>query len=382
MRERASQSRRAQRLLLDAIRAPQALPALPLADWELLVRVARRTRLLGRLEADLRQAGLLEKIPPSASRHLRAARNVIEHRKRLVAWEIDRILWAIKGIDAPLILLKGAAYVVARLPSARGRIFADIDLLLPENFVEEVEERLIARGWMRLLLHPYDDRYYRVWMHEIPPLRHRERGTEIDIHHRLLPRTSCFRSEPGELLAAAVPMEAGSRVHVLAPADMVLHALVHLFLDGDSSDGLRLRDLLDVHDLLCHFGPVPGFWEGLVPRARELGFERLLYYGLRFAQRIFGTPIPVEVMERISDAAPNWLAGKILDRVFTLALLPEHPDYRSQWVAFARQLVYLRAHWLRMPPVMLVRHLAVKAYLRLRGVRKSLDLTRLDLKQQ
>ena len=217
----ADQTRRANRLLLDAINNPKNLPTLSLADWELLIRVARRVRLLGRLEADLSRTGLLEDIPPSAANHLRAARNVIAHRNTLVTWEINRILWALKGTDAPIILLKGAAYVLAGLPPAHGRIFADVDLLTPEERVEEIEEKLVSRGWLKMPIDPYDDRYYRVWMHEIPPLRHRERGTEIDIHHRILPRTSRLKSDPTLLFEAARPLE-GTRLHILAPADMVL----------------------------------------------------------------------------------------------------------------------------------------------------------------
>ena len=146
-------------------------------------------------------------------------------------------------------------------------------------------------------------------MHEIPPLRHRERGTEIDIHHRLLPRTSRLSSDPAPLFAAARPL-GDPRLHVLAPADMVLHSLVHLFLEGDPDEGLRLRDLVDVQDLLCYFGQAPGFWAALMLRARELGFERPLFYGLHHAQRLFATPVPPEVLQEIEEAAPAGRSGK------------------------------------------------------------------------
>ena len=132
--------RPARRLLLGALKAPEQLPALPPADWELLLRVARRVRLLGRLESELSRLGLLGSIPTRAAAHLRAARNVIEHRKTLVSWEVNRILWALKGIEVPLILLKGTGYLLAGLPPARGRIFADVDLLVPEERIGEVEE--------------------------------------------------------------------------------------------------------------------------------------------------------------------------------------------------------------------------------------------------
>lgn len=381
MAKASSETRRAQRLLLDALRTPEKLPALIPADWELLLRVARRVRLLGRIDSDLSRSGLLENIPPRAAAHLRAARNVIEHRKTLVSWEVNRILWALKGIGGPLILLKGSGYLLAGLPPARGRIFADVDLLIPEERVEEVENRLVERGWFKTQIDPYDDRYYRVWMHEIPPLRHRERGTEIDIHHRLLPRTSRFSSDPAPLFAAARPL-GDLRLAVLAPADMVLHSLVHLFLEGDPDEGLRLRDLVDVHDLLCHFGQEPGFWAALVPRARELGFERPLFYGLHHAQRLFATPVPPEVLQKIADAAPAWPIRQVMNHLIDRALLPEHPDHPSRRASLSRWLLYVRSHWLRMPPGLLTRHLAQKAWLRFRGYRKRIDLAQLDLKQQ
>ncbi len=377
----ASEIRRAQRLLIEALQAPEKLPALPPTDWELLLRVARRARLLGRLESDLARAGLLGDIPPRAADHLRAARNVIAHRNTLISWEVNRLLWALKGIDVPLILLKGSAYLLAELPPARGRIFADVDLLVPEERIGEIEERLLERGWFNTQIDPYDDRYYRVWMHEIPPLRHRERGTEIDIHHRLLPKTSHLKSDPAPLFVAARPL-ADARLRVLAPADMVLHALVHLFLEGDPDEGLRLRDLVDVHDLLCHHGQEPGFWPGLRQRARALGFERPLFYGLHHARRLFGTPIPPDVLRGLEDAAPAWPIRQLMNRLIPLALLPGHPDHPSRLAAVARWLIYVRAHWLRMPPGLLAKHLSHKAWLRFRGFRKRVNLAQLDLRQQ
>jgi len=381
MGENSQQTLRANELLLEAIRSPEQLPMLSNADWELLIRVARRVRLLGRLEADLSSAGLLDKIPAKAADHLRASRNVIQHRKTLVTWEINRILWALKGTDVPIILLKGAAYMMAGLPPAPGRLFADVDLLTPEENVGEIEEKLVSKGWYKMQLDPYDDRYYRVWMHEIPPLRHRERGTEIDIHHRILPRTSRLKPDPALMIGAARPL-AHPKLKVLCPADMVLHSLVHLFLEGDPVEGLRLRDLLDVHLLLQHYGQEPGFWEGLVPRAKQLGLARPLFYGLRYAQGFFSTQIPESVLLDIGGSRPYWPVRALMDFLVPLALLPGHPDYPKPTASVARWLLYVRSHWLKMPPLMLLRHLSYKAYLRFRGINKKVDLAQLDLRQQ
>jgi len=363
------------------LRHPDELPALSAADWDLLLRVARRTRLLGRLEVSLAIRDALAKIPERAADHLRASRNVIKHRQTLVAWEVNRLLWALADIDTPLILLKGTAYLLAGLSPASGRIFADVDLLVAEERLDEIEARLLARGWFRTQIDPYDDRYYRVWMHEIPPLRHRERGTEIDIHHRLLPKTSRLASSPESLFAAALPLS-NRRLHILAPVDMVLHALVHLFLEGDPEEGLRLRDLLDVHELLRNFNDRPDFWSELIPRARELGFQRPLYYGLLHAQELFATPIPASLTAELAQLAPRWPIKVLMARLIRLALLPEHPDHPRRSAAIARWLLYARAHWLRMPPALLSKHLLRKLWLRCQGGRKRIDLAQLDLKQQ
>lgn len=371
----------ANRLLLTALLHPDRLPALPPADWELLIRVARRARLLGRLQADLAALNLLDRIPPPALSHLTAARAVIEHRRTLIAWEVDRLLWALDDAKTDLILLKGAAYILADLPPARGRLFADVDLLAPESAIGAIETRLTDRGWLKLPIDPYDDRYYRVWMHEIPPLRHAERGTEIDIHHRILPRFGRFRSDPVLLLRAARPL-ANPRLKILAPADMVLHALAHLLSECDPQDGMRLRDLFDAHLLLQHFGRTADFWHLLVPRAYQLGLQRPLFYGLRFSTRFFNTPIPEPVTAAVGKAAPRLPLRALMDTLITLALLPGHPDFPSGAAKMARLALYLRAHWLRMPLFLLLRHLVYKTYLRCRGVPKHVDLTKLDLRQQ
>lgn len=372
---------RAKRIFLNALRSTETMASLPLTDWDLLLRLARRAKVMGRLESDLSQNGLLEKIPPTVANHLYAARNVISHRNTLISWEVNRLLWALRGSNAQLVLLKGSAYLLAGLPPARGRIFADVDLLVPEDKIPEIEERLVDRGWIKTDIDPYDDRYYRVWMHEIPPLRHSERGTEIDIHHRLLPRTSRVKSNPDLLFSASQPLS-DPRLHVLSPVDMVLHALIHLFLEGDPDEGLRFRDLLDVHDLFVHFGQDTAFWQALWPRARALGVTRPLYYGIHHCKSLLVTPIPEEVLLSAEQDAPVWPVRTVMNTLITLALLPEHPDYRSRWAYIARWLIYVRAHWLRMPSALLARHLAHKAWLRLRGFRKRVDLAQLDLRQQ
>ena len=367
MFDASPRAEQASALLLRALREPARLGELQATEWDLLLRVARHARLLGRIAEDVADAGLWGLVPERAARHLQSARTLVAHRQTHLTWEVDRILWALRDLDVPVIALKGVAYMLAGLPAARGRLASDVDLMVPESSLAMVESRLLERGWMRGAIEYYDDRYYRRWMHEIPPLRHAERDTEIDIHHRIVPRTSRFHFDPALLLERVSPLP-GCRAFVLAPEDMVLHALLHLLLEGDPQEGLRLRDLVDVAGLVGDFGLEPAFWDRLVVRAEQLGLGRLLYYGLRQTSALLGTQVPATARQRLARQGPTPPVRLLMDRLVPLAMLPEHPDYPRRRVAFSRWLLYVRAHWLRMPPALLAQHLGVKALRRL-GVR-------------
>src|SRR5438876_7969208 len=134
--------------------------------------------------------------------------------------------------------------------------------MVPREKIEEVERTLIRSGWAVADLDDYDQRYYREWGHEIPPLQHAERETPLDIHHTILPLTSRFHPDAAALLAASQPLD-NPRLRVLGPADMVLHSTVHVFNDEVSHP---FRDLSDLDLLLRHFGERPDFWDELLAR--------------------------------------------------------------------------------------------------------------------
>ena len=74
------------------------------------------------------------------------------------------------------LLLKGGGYVAAGLPPGTGRRVADIDVLVPRADLARVEQLLRDHGWEFPDLDPYDERYYREWMHELPPLIQRNKS--------------------------------------------------------------------------------------------------------------------------------------------------------------------------------------------------------------
>lgn len=344
-------------LLLRSLLAPADTRQLSLLQWNTLLQSARRNGLMARLAARLDETGQLADAPAKARRQLRAASIAAESSQTAVRFEINRALRALDGLDVPVVLMKGSAYVLGSLPPARGRFVGDVDLMVPRERIDEVERRLLERGWAASELDDYDQRYYREWTHEIPPLQHPERDTPLDVHHTIVPLTSRARPDAQALFAASVPL-ADARLRVLAPPDMVLHSGVHLFND---EVGTPLRDLFDLHDLLCHFGARPGFWDELLARSRLHGLQRPLYYVLRYTSRHLGTPVPEPVVRAASASGPGLLLRPLMDWIFDRRFRPVAERRPTLAVTLANWAHYLRAHWLRMPPGLLVRHLSIKA---------------------
>jgi hypothetical protein len=346
------------RRLFEVLAEPRRLLDLKELEWDDLLPVARSARLFSRVAALTQSHGLMPRIPPKVAGHMAASLRFAAHRQQKMLWELHHLESALHGVAVPILILKGAGYLTADLVAAKGRVFSDVDLLVPRTELGEVEAALRAAGWRSEALHPYDDQYYRKWMHEIPPLWHPDRGVEVDIHHTLSPLTSRIQVDADPLFAAAMPVPA-CRFQVPAPADMVLHSAIHLFYGGEFE--YALRDLSDLDVLMREFAARDsGFWQELLLRAESLRLTRPLFYALRYTHRILGTPIPPEVLTEVTDPGLGRAALKAMDSLVTAAFIPSAPGAPGLRTSGARSLLWMRSHWLRMPPGLLLRHLLCK----------------------
>lgn len=342
-------------LLKRVLRSREQARGLLEADWDLLVRQARHANLLGRLHHLLNPAD----VPDRPARHLLSAATMAERQHQSVRHETGLLRDTLLPLGQDLILLKGAAYVMAGLPAATGRVFADLDILVPQRQLAQVESLLLQHGWAGATLDAYDQRYYRRWMHELPPLQHIFRGTALDVHHTILPPTGAEHVDASLLIQASVELPDCPGVRVLAPADMVLHSAAHLFHEGEPDN--LLRDLSDLDLLLRHFGARAGFWSDLSERAQQLGLNASLRLALRYVSAQLATPVPAELMRHIgADCSTSW-RERVLDVIYGRCLRPLHASCDDAWSPWCRRALYVRAHALRMPLPLLAYHLLHKA---------------------
>ncbi len=317
-------------LLCRLLATPSMAPAITARQWTAVLAVAHAERLAGSLAYRLEG----QSVPEDAQRFLDRARKTADGDRTVALWEAAMARRALAPAGITPILLKGAAYAALESAAAAGRQIGDLDVLVPRDQIDAAEAALITAGWEWVKQDAYDDAYYRNHMHELPPLIHRARDRMIDVHHTILPLTAKPKPDAALLVADAVP--AGDGLLVLHPLDRLVHCAAHLFADGDLQGGLR--NLWDFHCLLQETDS-----SGLAERGRQHGLSAALARAHRLCAWLFGnggTP----------GGADRLLAARLLAR----------DGWGRETHRLTRQLFYIRSHWLRMPPVMLAKHLWVK----------------------
>lgn len=349
-----------QNLLVGILKNPPAMLDLDTTGWNRVLLDAHMLKVRGRLAHDAKEYGLWEKLPAKVQQILTSAEIITQAGQRKIMWEANRVRRALYGFKDRVILLKGGAYLAKGMKCAAGRTSVDIDILVAKKNLDIVENHLLISGYGSHVLSDYDQVYYREWAHELPPLLHPDRMVEVDIHHTILQVTNRLSPKIELMINSAVSLE--DNIYVLSEEDMLLHSIVHLFVDGTLKSSIR--NLLEQHDMIGEFSADPLFWSRFMDRAEEMNFTRPVFYALRYCHHFLNTDIPDDVMGRAKTAAPGFIILKLMDLMIFRVMVP-FGEGRSKFTDYlATNGLYIRSHWLRMPPVMLALHLMQKLYRR------------------
>ena len=357
-----SENRRLTSRLLQSYQRPEIIRQFSPTDWDVFIRQVRKSRLLASFYAHFERHQLLDAIPQRPLLHLRSAWQLSLKHAADIAWEIEKLGRALDELAQPLVLLKGAAYLAAKLPNAQGRVFQDTDILVHKDQLEQLEQLLNRHGWYTTELSAYDDQYYRRWSHEIPPMRHLQRKSLLDVHHHIVPPTTAIKLPVEKLWSALQPLDGdrSTNCYILSPTDLILHSAVHLFYDGEFEHGLR--DLIDIDQLIRHYlKDQPDLLDQLTRRADELDLVRPWFYTLRYLRTCLAVPYDCSSYETQLPNQPPPILLPLMDQLFMRVLNGHHPSCQVKGVGFSHWCLYVRSHYLRMPLHQLLPHLIRKA---------------------
>jgi hypothetical protein len=325
--------------------------------WESAILILREEKLLATLYHLSNQQNVYSSYPKFAQRHLLSASIYADRQAKQIYYEATLLTELLSKSGITPIYLKGANYALRISNNSRGRICSDIDVLVKKDQINQTEALLIEQNWQSETLTEYDQKYYREWAHEIPPLMHPFRGTVLDVHHNLyLPISG--RSPDIELFLSELDYTEDDLALLKLPQTL-LHSIIHLFMNEDFSNGLR--DLFDIYGLINqHSNEV--FWDELFGLAEKTNFVVELQYCLVALKVIFQYEAPSSIKNKLETYPLSAIQKLWAEHVFINAILPQHPLTVQSKQKLCASLAYFRGHWLKMPVTVLFKHFIVKTY--------------------
>lgn len=303
-------------LFLAAWRDPAGALVWGVPEWTDMLPRLRSAGLLAHFGERLRLAGVAtEGFPPAVRRQLAATASSASVRARSARWECGELALLFRDAPVPMMVLKGASYLLTGALPGRGRFLTDVDLLVRKEHTAQVEQRLRSADWVSTDETDPEAEYFQQWLHQLPAFRHRVRNAMLDLHHTIIAPWGGHVVDTEALFAAAVPTGVG---HLLAPSplDRCLIVAAH-FVRSEAGAG-AFRDLLDLDELIAEAIPAGEPLDALEARAREVGLWRALSFATHCAAALFGTrtvgPAPLGAGFRARLTVPDGVRGPSLAR--------------------------------------------------------------------
>lgn len=344
--------------IVEILLRPELTLGLTPAQCSYLIFILRENRSLARFSYLAESAGIIEQLPNKVKHHLNASKIKADRQIHQAQFEAEELTKNLKKIDVTPIFLKGVAYTILKNQTSLGRTYSDMDVLVKKSELTKVEQYLSLYGWFSKKSNDYDQKYYRQWAHEIPPMYQGIRGTVADIHHNIIPPIS--GKAPDISLFSKAVIKTDNDLYTLSKAGLTLHSIIHLFFNEDFTHAFR-----DIFDLHLFFNEAmqeqnEAFWQELLDLAIKTNFNVELFYAVRYCSKILGTKFPQSFYQNIQKLAPNKIRLTFADFIFLTILYPKHSSYNSVSRTIKESLAALRGHLLKMPLHILIYHSAHK----------------------
>ena len=308
-------------------------------DWEYLVSLAEKHRVLPVFYVNVKKAGLRTFIPESLYKRLfRRYADIVAYNLRLCG-KLAMILSLFESRGIPAVPFKGPLLAQALYGDEVLRYYQDLDILAPEADVPAARDALSACGFLPVM-HRFSGKQFRQVLKYGREWHFKDAtdNIEIDLHWRLGgPFRRRFDYDFCKDRLQAIPWH-GRQVHCLSAEDTLLHLCVNGAHDlwGSLEQILSVADFIDRH---------PDLDWGLVQMlAARLHCRRMLFLGLFLARDVFDAALPREVNDQIKkDRAVADLAAMIYGKLFGVSPRESHIEKRVGQLPFSLKM---REHFL------------------------------------
>ena len=258
-------------------------------------------------------------LAPRAKAKLGAIRQSSRERYAAIITQLGEILSALQREAVRPIVLKGCYLAAQIYPAPELRPMNDIDLLFREEELEAVDRVLVRLGYERHSksreLGPGVVKHTRTYRLPGPstetpnPYLSSASARTVEPHSSLEESWFGLRCDitPGVFERAQPFPVAGNEARGLCAEDLLLHLCVHLafhLIMGAPS----FVQLMDMDVVLRKFADpegIPFRWADFLGRVRSTRSAPFIYASLRLAGKLWGSPVPAEVEQQLSEHCPG-----------------------------------------------------------------------------
>ncbi|GAA6184225.1 nucleotidyltransferase family protein [Aliiglaciecola sp. NS0011-25] len=349
------------KILFQLLLSPRLGLTLTLSQWQNVIFIFRESKLLASLYHVALRDGSFDQYPEFAKRHLGSAQVYAKRQAQQILFEAVEFRLQLEQVGITAVFLKGAGYTLRNSLNSHGRVCSDIDVLVNKKDLSAAEAHLKNNRWQSEVLSDYDEKYYRQWAHEVPPLIHINRATVVDMHHNLYPPISGRTTNIDQFISSRLKTASGC--FVLEPATTVMHSIIHLFANEDSSSWIR--DLFDITLLIKEYES-DDFWTSLIDLSKQTDFEFEFVCCMHALKFYTDISVPEIANDYIARYKMTKIQVWLMNHAIIPAICPEHDLLLTAKIRWAKKLVYLRGHWIKMPFNVLIKHFAFKSFFAIR----------------
>ncbi len=245
-----------------------------------------------------------ESIPKNIQPQLQAYSQIKTARNLFLSQKLCQLIKLFENNNIKVIPFKGAVLSASAYRDLTLKEFCDIDLIIKQEDFSRVKDILTSQGYQpRSQQQPWGQVF-----------TNKDDSIHIDIHWQLAPSCFPYRVDFEQLWQRCETVSIlNQQVTNLSAEDSLLILCLQIVKDAH----YRQEKLKQVYDIAQIIKNQKLDWEVVIQRARDLGSERLLLFGLGIASRLLQVEIPEELQQNIEkDLIVKLYLNQVVKQLF------------------------------------------------------------------
>ena len=322
-------------------------------NWQKVIPLADRHYVLPLLHSMLAAKGLTNALPTDLQETLSSLHELNCQRNEKLKQQLTEVVQRLNTAEIIPVLLKGATSLFTTLyPDSGCRIMGDLDLLVPEDRLEECAQLLHKDGYAPL---EKQDLYRE--HHHSAPLGRPDRIGAVELHRQLAVEPVAQLLNADTVRARAITRHCdGVKFQLCCDTHLAMHNILHHQLSGIDLYDRRTFSLYQVYDLvqLMHLPDNTIPWKTIFEHFQEYGYARETSSYFILVKQLFRQPLPPGVPKLYSSRldwflAKSQLASPAAQYYFQIWVhLLKHPEQRKNFFKQLCSLSSYRTHFRRL----------------------------------